>query len=65
MKQIKGAKLYLERAKNVIETYKTYQNRSSSMVFEAVLSLVYMHNIHPGANIHPRVNLHLGCILVI
>ena len=29
-----------------------------------ILSLVYMHNIHPGANIHMGVNLHLGCILV-
>ena len=37
MKQIKGAKLHLERAKNVIETYITYQNRSTSMVLEGVL----------------------------
>ena len=37
MKQIEGAKLHWERAKNVIETYKTYENRSTSMVFEAVL----------------------------
>ena len=37
MKQIKGEKLHWEIAKNVIETYKTYQNRSTSMVFEAVV----------------------------
>ena len=37
------------------------QNQISSRVN---LSLVHMHNIHPGANIHPGCKFAPGCILV-
>ena len=44
---------------HIFAAYVIFQRRCG--VF---LSLVYMHNIHPGANIHPGCKFAPGCILV-